>query len=89
MVAGWSRALLPERQEPLARVDPTSSGLAFEPPQELFDLPEDVDEVSYDVSPDGQKFVMVQKDPLEMRALDLVVVPNWTEEMESRLAAAK
>jgi hypothetical protein len=32
---------------------------------------------------------MIQKDPLELRPLDLVIVPNWAEEMKSRLAAAK
>jgi len=70
----------------------TSSGFDAEPPQKLFDLPEDIERgpyAPYDVSPDGQKFVMVQRDPLELRALDLVVIPNWVEEMKSRLAAAK
>jgi hypothetical protein len=43
----------------------------------------------YDVSPDGQQFVMVQKDPFELRPLDLVVVPNWVEEVKSRVASAK
>jgi len=70
----------------------TSSGFDAEPPQKLFDLPEDVERgpnAPYDVSPDGQRFLMVQKDPLELRALDLVVIPNWVEEMKSRLAEAK
>ena len=43
----------------------------------------------YDVSPDGQHFVVVQKDPFELRPLDLVVVPNWVEEMKARIASAK
>jgi hypothetical protein len=43
----------------------------------------------YDVSPDGQLFVMVQNDPIELRPFDLVVVPGWIEEMKARLAAAK
>jgi serine/threonine-protein kinase len=71
-----------------ASVD-TSSGFDAEPPQKLFDLPEDIEGTYYDVSPDSQKFVMVQRDPLEMRPLDLVVVPGWVEEMKARLAAAK
>jgi hypothetical protein len=32
---------------------------------------------------------MVQRDPLELRPIDLVVVPGGVEEMKSRLAAAK
>ena len=43
----------------------------------------------YDVAPDGQHFVMVEKDPFELRPLDFVVVPGWPEEMKARLAAAK
>jgi len=62
---------------------------AAEPPQKLFDLPEDIASDFYDVSPDGQTFVMVQMDPLELRPLDLVVCPGWVQEMKARLAAAK
>ena len=54
----------------------------------LFELPEDI-LGDYDVSPDGQHFVMVQNDPIELRPLDLVVIPGWLEEMKARLAAAK
>jgi hypothetical protein len=32
---------------------------------------------------------MVKMDPLELRPLDLVVVPNWVEEMKARLGAAR
>jgi hypothetical protein len=60
-----------------------------EPPQKLFDIREDIWIDYYDVSPDGQRFVMVQKDPLELRPFDLVVVPGWVEEMKARLAAAR
>jgi hypothetical protein len=41
----------------------------------------------YDISPDGQKFLMVQDDPLELRPFDLIVVPGWVEEMKARLTA--
>jgi hypothetical protein len=51
-------------------------------------LPEDT-LGDYDVSPDGQHFVMVQNDPIELRPFDLVVIPGWVEEMKARLAAAK
>jgi serine/threonine-protein kinase len=68
------------------RMSPT---FAVDAPQKLFDLPEDVQHEAYDVSPDGGRFLMVQVDPLELRPFDLVVVPNWVEEMKARLAAAK
>lgn len=55
-------------------------------PQKLFDFPDDVWSRMYDASPDGQSFVTVRKDPLELRPLDLVAIPGWTEEMKSRLA---
>jgi serine/threonine-protein kinase len=67
----------------------TSPVFIADPPQKLFDIPEDLIREPYDVSPDGQRFLMIQKDPLELRPLDLVIVPNWAEEMKSRLAAAK
>ncbi len=65
-----------------------SPTFAADTPQKLFDLPEDI-LGDYDVSPDGQHFVMVQNDPIELRPFDLVVIPGWVEEMKSRLAAAK
>jgi serine/threonine-protein kinase len=67
----------------------TSIMFSAEPPQKLFDIREDIWIDYYDVSPDGQRFVMVQKDPLELRPFDLVVVPGWVEEMKARLAAAR
>jgi len=67
----------------------TSPTFSSEPPQKIFDIPEDIWSDYYDVSPDGQKFVMVQRDPLELHPLDLVIVPGWVEEMKARLAAAK
>jgi serine/threonine-protein kinase len=66
----------------------TSPRFIAESPQRLFELPEDI-LGDYDVSPDGQHFVMVQNDPIELRPLDLVVVSGWVEEMKARLAAAK
>ncbi len=61
------------------------------PPRKLFDLSDELltNLEFYDISPDGQHFVMIQKDPFELRPLDLVVVPGWVEEMKTRLAAAK
>jgi serine/threonine-protein kinase len=66
----------------------TSPTFMAGPPQMLFELPEDMGG-DLDVSPDGQHFVLVQNDPIELRPFDLVVVPGWIEEMKARLAAAK
>ncbi len=67
----------------------TSPAFDAEGPQKLFDVPDDIERRDYDVSPDGQRFLMIQRDPLELRPLDLVVVPGWVEEMKSRLASTK
>jgi Tol biopolymer transport system component len=64
----------------------TSPTFASEPPRKLLELPEDV--AGYEVSPDGQKFVMMQRDALELRPFDLVVIPGWVDEMKARLATA-
>ena len=58
-----------------------------EAPQPLFEIPEDIHLSwrTYDVTADGQRFVMIQKDPFELRPLELVVVPNWITEFEARM----
>lgn len=64
----------------------TSPTFPSDPPRKLFPLTDEI-VISldfYDVSPDGQHFVMIEKDPFELRPLELVV-----EEMKARLAAAK
>jgi hypothetical protein len=68
----------------------TSPTFASQPPRKLFDLPEEivVGFAFYDVSPDGQRFVMIERDPVELRPLGLVIVPNWTAELRARIAAA-
>jgi len=68
----------------------TAPTFASEAPRKLFDLPEEIlwGFGFYDVSPDGQRFVMIEKDPFELRPLGLVIVPNWTAELEARMAAA-
>jgi hypothetical protein len=66
----------------------TEGEFAAGAPQELFPIPEEIDWVSefYDVTADGKRFVMVQKDPFELRPLELVMVPRWDVELEARLA---
>ena len=43
----------------------------------------------YDVTADGQRFVMVQKDPFELRPIELVLVPSWLEELRVRMVSAR
>jgi hypothetical protein len=42
----------------------------------------------YDVTPDGQRFVMV-KPPEKQEPLRLVAIPYWSEEMAARLRQAR
>ncbi len=60
-------------------------------PQELFDVPEEIWQSNgfYDATPDGQRFVMVLKDPFEMRPIEVTIVPNWLEELQAKMAAAR
>jgi len=62
-------------------------------PHELFRLPDDVFIGGffpfYDVTPDGQRFLMVQQDPFELRPIELVLVPNWLEELNARMSLAR
>ena len=69
------------------RIQPS---FAVEMPRELFKLPEDilVDLDFYEVTRDGQGFVMIQKDPFELRPIELVLVPNWIEKLKARMTSA-
>jgi hypothetical protein len=66
----------------------THPEFSAEPPKELFPVPEDIETVGrfYDVTADGNRFVMVRKDPFELRPLELVMIPNWIAELEARMA---
>jgi len=59
-------------------------------PEELFRGPFTMPMIfgrSYDVSPDGQRFLMVRR-PEQSRALEsLVVVLNWADEMRRRVGS--
>jgi Tol biopolymer transport system component len=67
----------------------TSPTFAADPPRELFTLPDEIVRgwVFYDATADGQRFVMIEKDPLELRPIELVLVPNWVEELKARMTA--
>jgi serine/threonine-protein kinase len=59
----------------------TSVRFTAEAPRKLFELPEGYlpGYILYDATPDGQKFVMVQEDPFELRPIEAALVPNWLE----------
>jgi hypothetical protein len=61
--------------------------LSADPPREIFQIPEDIDTEwrFYDVAADGKRFLMVRKDPFELRPLEIVMIPNWTAELEARM----
>lgn len=70
----------------------TAPTFAAEAPRELFKVP---DEIVlgffgfYDITPDRQRFIMIQKDPFEVRPIGLALVPNWLEELKAKMAAAR
>lgn len=49
-------------------------------PERLFDADERLDSNNYDVSPDAERFIMVQSDPSSSTELRLVI--NWFEELK-------
>ena len=72
-------------------VTPAADGLAIGAPAMLFDEPalgwSGIDGHGYDVSADGQRFLIDRPDPREVRPLQLVVIPRFDREMRARLAA--
>ncbi len=66
----------------------TSPTFASDPPRKLFDIPDEIllSFAFYDVTPDGKRFVMIEKDPIELRPLGIVIVPNWTAELAARMS---
>ncbi|MFC1531540.1 TolB family protein, partial [Gemmatimonadota bacterium] len=85
----YLRAFASEGQVALFAVSVDGRGeIELGRPDELFRGPFTMTEVfgrSYDVSPDGQRFLMVRR-PEQSRALEsLAVVLNWDEEMVSRV----
>ena len=72
-------------------VKPAGAGLTIGTPVMLFEEPaltwNGADAFRYDVSADGQRFVVTRPDPREVRPLQLVVVPHFVSELRARLAA--
>jgi serine/threonine-protein kinase len=72
-------------------VVPVSTGETFSAgaPRPLFELPEAVPDDTwrtYDVAPDGDRFLLLLGDPKEVEPLRLVYVPGWVEQIESTLS---
>lgn len=70
----------------------SSPSFASEAPRELFKLPEELlfgGLAAYEVTADGQKFLMIQKDSFELRPIELVLVPNWIQELAARIHPAR
>ena len=56
-------------------------------PEFLFDGPFDTtQDMNFDISPDGTRFVMVEADP-DASPTRLQVVLNWAEELKTKLPA--
>jgi serine/threonine-protein kinase len=53
--------------------------------------PSPLDNRSYDISPDGQRFLMIKEDARDrsVRAVKLVVFLDWTEELKTRMAGVR
>ncbi len=58
----------------------SSDGLAFGPPEVLFESPFDIQNHYFDVSPDGQHFLLLQ--PAVRGVHELIVVENWFRELK-------
>jgi hypothetical protein len=43
---------------------------------------------NYDVTPDGQRFLMVRDDDVDVASTRVVVVMNWAEELRARVVNA-
>lgn len=74
-------------------IRPVGSGLTIGSPVVLFEEPaltwNGADAYRYDVSADGQRFVVTRPDPREVQPLQLVVVPHFASELRARLAARR
>jgi hypothetical protein len=66
----------------------TQSGFHAAKPRMLFEghyVADKVRQRNYDVTPDGQRFVMVKPSEQELAATQINVVLNWFEELKRRV----
>jgi eukaryotic-like serine/threonine-protein kinase len=71
-------------------IDSSGATFTWGPAQTLFDIQATttVPDRSYDVSPDGQRFLFVKQDT-SIRAPDIVVVLDWLEELKAKMPPAR
>jgi len=71
----------------VARVDTSGPTFVSSPPVKLFDTGyyEPNPARHYDVSPDGQRFLMLKQNSDTRSSASMVVVQNWGEELKARL----
>jgi hypothetical protein len=55
----------------------------------LFEVPIVAHWLSFDVSPDGQRFVMIASDQQEATPPQLVVIPDWLQELKVKLQSRR
>ena len=70
----------------------TQPGFAVGKPQMLFEgqyLPTEATFPNYDVSPDGQRFLMLKRVEQEAAPTQIVVVQNWFEELKQKVPTGK
>ena len=61
-----------------------------ERPRELFRVPIfEEDFRQYDVSPDGQRLLMIRETEEQPEPLQIVVVPDWPDELTHLVSAGK
>lgn len=71
-------------------VDTSGATLTWGPAQMLFDIQATMTapDRSYDVSPDGQRFLFV-REGTSPRAPEIVVVLDWLEELKAKIPSAR
>jgi hypothetical protein len=65
----------------------TEPRLSIEAVKFLFAVPENIKR--FDISHDGQRILMIEREPREMEPPPLAVIPNWPDEMRARLEEAR
>ncbi len=74
----------------MAALYATSPTLSFEVPRVLFEGNYlNIAGVEYDVSPDGQRFLLLKPIEESSSRTQLNVVTNWFEELESKVRGGK
>ena len=70
---------------------PVQGGASLEPgrPKLLFEIPHKPGTFNYDLTADGQHFIVIQQVEAQQPATQINVVLNWFEELRGKVAASK